>query len=248
MASSTFRIPRDMLVLRRGFLLLCAIVCGVSAQAQVTVNNVGLTDPWSFGFQYLRDGNPNSTTTVGVGYRYYDDADNWSFGTGSFSFNSSLLGNLTITNTNSVTSFNLQLQNHTGINFAAGSRPFILTLSGLFPANSNYTLSGINLGVTGNATPADFNVGMFSSPPADTFFPGFGVVSFNQAAIGSMLVISVASNFIIMAGSNLFLTGTFTAQDASAVPEPATYALLLGLAAVGYVAWRRRSQPPVLRQ
>jgi autotransporter-associated beta strand protein len=40
--------------------------------------------------------------------------------------------------------------------------------------------------------------------------------------------------------SNLYTAGTITA---SAIPEPSTYAALVGLAAFGLVCWRRRSRP-----
>lgn len=36
-------------------------------------------------------------------------------------------------------------------------------------------------------------------------------------------------------------TGTYTAANISAIPEPSTYAALLGLGALGWVAWRRRN-------
>ena len=36
-------------------------------------------------------------------------------------------------------------------------------------------------------------------------------------------------------------TGTFTAADISAIPEPSAYAAILGAGALGLAAWRRRS-------
>ena len=142
--------------------------------------------------------------------------------------------------------------------------------SGALTFGSAFTMSGANsLSLTGAATPAagtDFGqisatTGTFTyggdltlsfsgtavNNASYNLFDFVGATqagSFNTISIGGSYTASLTNNSGIWSGSNSGMTFTFTESTGdllvSAVPEPSTFALLGGFAALGCVGLRRR--------
>jgi hypothetical protein len=82
--------------------------------------------------------------------------------------------------------------------------------------------------------PAEFhgNLGSFSS--------AISVLTLSPGAVGVFMPTNVVAMVLSFGGAGSSLTMTLDALTVGAIPEPSTYAAIIGLLALGYVAYRRR--------
>ncbi|HVU23949.1 MAG TPA: PEP-CTERM sorting domain-containing protein [Opitutus sp.] len=217
--------------------LLSWLVGNLSAQS--VIHDIALANPTGIQVSvFLNGGSTNFASGPGA---YQPDPENnpdyWLLSSYA-QFGPSQIGSFSMTlDPIAGATFQLQIGN-SGSDVIWNSDSFLVIVSGLEPANSNYNLSGVEFGASEPYVASEFDLEEF--PDLSGNFGSFNLIN---AFTNGVLAIEVSGlgNFNFLSGTNILLTGTFDAIDAGAVPEPAMAALALAAGAAGFVAWRRRT-------